>query len=175
MVYLRHNYFTNMEELIFHEKPHCFHNPGRDFNRFTTHALLQAPTIPYWICGEQGDSWIGFYPHASVHLFIHPSLTLNNITFGSAVNNTLKMTGIFTGVYDGGRGGSLTTTPHCLQLSFFLVFTAAHTVFIGHHFTIACFFFIIFLTTSCNGYKNCHKSEGYSPERICTTNLHLTQ
>ena len=80
VAYLRHNYCTNMEELIFNEKPHRFHSAGRDFNCFITLAQLQAQTIPYWICGEQGVSWIDFYPHASVHLFIHPSLTLNNIT-----------------------------------------------------------------------------------------------
>lgn len=51
VAYLRHSYCTNMEELIFHEKPHCFHNTGRDFNRLTTHAQLKAQTIPYWICG----------------------------------------------------------------------------------------------------------------------------
>jgi len=79
-----------MEELMFHEEPHCSYNAGRDFNRFITHAQLQAPTIPYWICGEQGDSWIGFYPHASVHLLIHLSLTQNKNTFGSAFNSLKK-------------------------------------------------------------------------------------
>jgi hypothetical protein len=48
---------------------------GRDFKRFTTDAQLQAQAIPYWICGEQGDSWIGFYPHVSIYLFIYLSVT----------------------------------------------------------------------------------------------------
>lgn len=75
VAYLRHNYCINMEELIFHEKSHCSNNAGRNFNRFTTHAQLQAQTIPYWIYGEQGGSRIGFYPHASVYLFIYSSFT----------------------------------------------------------------------------------------------------
>jgi hypothetical protein len=72
-----------MEEQIFHEKPYYFHNAGREFNRFTTDAQLQAQAIPYWIYGEQGGSWIGFYPNVSiyffVYLFFYPSPTLSNL------------------------------------------------------------------------------------------------
>ena len=60
---------------------------------------------------------------------------------------------------------------HCttlLQSSSFLMLTAAHTVFIGQFFFYSSVFCIIFLAPSCNGYKNCHNSEGYPPDRTCT-------